>query len=279
MAGTLYVVATPIGNLGDMVPRAVEVLQTVDLIAAEDTRHSGRLLNHFNINTTAIAYHDHGDGRQIGRIMDALQQGRNVALISDAGTPLISDPGFKLVRDVRQQGFTVIPIPGACAAIAALSASGLPSDRFSFEGFPPNKSSQRLKKFQALAADTATLIFYESPHRIVDSLVDMAAVFGEDRSAVMARELTKTYETFLTGSLVEIQARVAADPNQQKGEIVVMVQGADAAETSADEAEQERVLKLLMGELPLKQAAALTAKITGGQKNALYQKALEMKNS
>ncbi len=277
MSGVLYVVATPIGNLADMVPRALDVLQKVDLIASEDTRHSGRLLAHFNIDTPMMAYHDHSDEHQVARIIDSLQQGKNVALISDAGTPLVSDPGFKLVRAARQRGFGVIPVPGACAAIAALSASGLPSDRFSFEGFPPHKRGPRQKFFAKLKNRTATLIFYEAPHRILGSLEDMSENFVADRQAVMARELTKTFETFLLGSLDEIREKVAADPNQQKGEIVLLVQGAEAAAEAADEAEQERVLKLLMKELPVKQASVLTAKITGGQKNALYTMALAIK--
>lgn len=277
MAGELFVVATPIGNLGDMVPRAVDVLHAVDLIAAEDTRHSGRLLNHLGIDTPLKPYHDHGDDRQMTRILDILSSGQKVALISDAGTPLISDPGFKLVREARSMGFRVTPIPGPCALIAALSASGLPSDRFSFEGFPPHKSSARIKKFESLVSDGHTLVFYESPHRIVDTLADMVTVFGGHREMVMARELTKTYETFLSGSLAEVHQQVIADQNQQKGEIVLILRGADERDLSTDNVEQDRVLTLLMAELPLKQAAALAAKITGGQKNALYQRALELK--
>lgn len=277
MAGELYVVATPIGNLGDMVPRAVDVLHAVDVVAAEDTRHSGRLLSHLGIKTPLIPYHDHSDDRQVAKIIEALDQGKSVALISDAGTPLISDPGYKLVRAVRQQGFRVVPIPGPCALIAAISASGLPSDRFTFEGFPPAKSSARIKKFQSLVDESRTLVFYESPHRIVDTLADMAKVFGEERDVVMARELTKTYETFLSGTLVDVQQQVDGDPNQQKGEIVLILKGVDAAAKESDDTEQQRVLSLLLDELPLKQAASLAAKITGGQKNALYQLALSLK--
>lgn len=276
MPGQLYVVATPIGNLGDMVPRAVEVLHAVDLIAAEDTRHSGRLLKHLGIDSPLVAYHDHSDERQTGRVIDMLVQGQTVALISDAGTPLISDPGYRLVREARQRGIRVTPIPGACAAIAALSASGLPSDRFSFEGFPPPKTAARQKKFKALAGSPQTLIFYESPHRILDTLTDMIATFGSDREAVLAREITKTFETFLTGTLAEILQQVSADSNQQKGEMVVMVKG-NAAAVSASDAEQLRILKTLLDDLPLKQAAALAARITGGQKNALYQLALSLR--
>ncbi|WP_438952619.1 16S rRNA (cytidine(1402)-2'-O)-methyltransferase [Porticoccus sp.] len=276
MPGQLYVVATPIGNLGDMVPRAVEVLHAVDLIAAEDTRHSGRLLKHLGIDTPLVAYHDHSDERQMARLVDMLEQGKTVALISDAGTPLISDPGYRLVREVRQRGIRVTPIPGACAAIAALSASGLPSDRFGFEGFPPPKTAARLKKFASLAGSARTLIFYESPHRILDTLTDMIATFGDQREAVLAREITKTFETFLAGTLMEILQQVSADSNQQKGEMVVMIRGNSDA-VSASDAEQLRVLKVLLDDLPLKQAAALAARITGGQKNTLYQLALSLR--
>lgn len=276
MAGELYVVATPIGNLGDMVPRAVDVLHAVDVVAAEDTRHSGRLLSHLGIKTPLIPYHDYSDDRQITKIVDRLAQGQSVGLISDAGTPLISDPGFKLVRAVRQHGFKVVPIPGPCAMIAALSASGLPSDRFAFEGFPPAKSSARIKKFEQLVGEPRTMVFYESPHRILDALSDMVTVFGEERDVVMARELTKTYETFLCGCLGEVRQQVSEDSNQQKGEIVLVLKGCDAAESQNDD-EQQRVLSLLLEELPLKQAASLAAKITGGQKNALYQLALSLK--
>ena len=276
MSGQLYVVATPIGNLGDMVPRAVEVLHAVDLIAAEDTRHSGRLLKHLGIDTPLVAYHDHSDERQMGRVIDALVQGQAVALISDAGTPLISDPGYRLVREARQRCIRVTPIPGACAAIAALSASGLPSDRFGFEGFPPAKSTARLKKFEALSGSPQTLIFYESPHRILETLKDMMATFGSHREAVLAREITKTFETFLTGTLTEILQQVSADSNQQKGEMVVMVKGSSDA-LNASDAEQLRILKVLLDDLSVKQAAVLAARITGGQKNALYQLALSLR--
>lgn len=277
MTGELYVVATPIGNLGDMVPRAVEVLHAADLIAAEDTRHSGRLLKYLGIEKPMVAYHDYSEQRQLGRIVSALEQGQRVALISDAGTPLISDPGYRLVREVRQLGVRVVPVPGPCAAITALCASGLPSDRFSFEGFLPAKSGARQKKLSELVSDSRTLIFYESPHRVVESLADMAVVFGGEREAVLARELTKAFETFLVGSLDELHSAVLEDANQQRGEIVLLVRGAAESVSGEDQEEQLRVLKLLMAELPLKQAAALAAKITGGQKNALYQLALSLK--
>lgn len=271
--------ATPIGNLGDMVPRGLEVLQRADWVAAEDTRHSGRLLSHFGINTPMLTYHDHGDERQLQRIIDILLAGETVALIADAGTPLISDPGYRLVREARRQGVTVIPIPGSCAAVAALSAAGIPSNRFAFEGFLPAKEGQRKKALQGLQRETRTLIFYEAPHRVLDALRDMAQIFGDSREAALARELTKTHETFLCGSLEEIVSQVAADTNQQRGEIVIIVRGADPAVVSVDEDEQRRLLTILLAELSVKQAAALAAQIGGGNKKALYQLAVEMKNS
>lgn len=275
--GTLYVVATPIGNLGDMTPRAIEVLQQVDVIAAEDTRHSAPLLRHFGISTHCIACHEHNERQIAAELVGRLQRGEAVALISDAGTPLVSDPGFHLVRSAREAGVTVVPVPGASAMVAALSASGLPSDRFVFEGFLPAKSSARRQHLQTLADESRTLIFYESTHRIEESLADMAGVFGGERYAVVARELTKRFETIRGDTLQNLIAWIAADANQVKGEFVVMVHGAAERETGEIDAESERVLKLLLEELPVKQAAALAAKITGAKKNALYQFALELK--
>lgn len=270
---TLYVVATPIGNLADMVPRAVETLQTVDIIAAEDTRHSARLLEHFHITTPMLAYHDHSDERQLQRLVERLLSGQRVALIADAGTPLVSDPGFRLVRAARQAGIAVVPIPGPCALIAALSAAGLPSDRFAFEGFLPARAGQRRGRLEALAAEDRTLIFYEAPHRLAACLDDMAAVFGGGREAVLARELTKAYETIRAGSLRELQQFVGADGNQQRGEIVLLVRAAAGAERQVS-AETERVMGVLLAELSVRQAASLGAKITGVKKNLLYQWAL-----
>ncbi len=272
--GTLYVVATPIGNLGDMTPRAIEVLQQVDLIAAEDTRHSGTLLQHFGIHTSCIACHDHNERQIAAGLVERMQRGESIALISDAGTPLVSDPGYYLVRSAREAGVPVVPIPGASAMIAALSVSGLPSDRFSFEGFLPAKSSARRQRLQTLADDSRTLIFYESTHRIEESLADMAVVFGPERYVVIAREITKRFETVYGDTLANLIAWIVADANQTRGEFVVMVHGAEAPETREIDAEAERVLKLLLEELPVKQAATLAAKITGAKKNALYQFAL-----
>lgn len=276
--GNLYIVATPIGNLGDMVPRGLEVLQQASWIAAEDTRHSGRLLAHFGVTTPMLPFHDHSDERQLGRILSLLEGGESVALITDAGTPLISDPGFSLVREARARGVQVSPIPGCCAAVAALSAAGIPSNRFSFEGFLPAREGQRVKALQSLRRDSRTLVFYEAPHRILETLRDMAACFGPEREAVVARELTKTHETFLFGTLDELVARVAGDANQQRGEIVVIVRGSSEQELEGDEGEQLRVLAVLLEELSVKQAASLAARITGGNRKALYQLAVMLKN-
>ncbi len=274
----LYVVATPIGNLGDMVPRAVEVLQKVDVIAAEDTRHSARLMAHFSIDTPLVAYHDHTDERQVSQLLERLSSGQSVGLISDAGTPLVSDPGYRLVRAARDAGVRVVPVPGACAMVAALSASGLPSDRFSFEGFLPAKSGQRMNRLQPLESDERTLIFYEAPHRIEACLRDMAEVFGEDREAVIAREITKTFETIKGGSLAVLSDFVSSDPNQRKGEMVVMVRGKPRASDQDMDAEAQRIMSILLKDLSVKQASQLAAEITGLKKKALYQWALEQKD-
>jgi len=269
---TLYVVATPIGNLDDMVPRAVAVLQSVDVIAAEDTRHSARLLSHFSIETPAVAYHDHTDLRQVTTLIGRMKRGQSIALISDAGTPLVSDPGYRLVREARKAGIRVVPVPGACAMVAALSASGLPSDRFAFEGFLPAKTAARCSRLEPLASDERTLIFYEAPHRIEASLADMAQVFGVEREAVLAREITKTFETIRSGTLEGLQAFVAADSNQRRGEMVVMVRGVSRSEKKVDiDPEAERLMRILMGELSLKQSSKLVAEITGLKKKPLYQ--------
>lgn len=272
--GTLYVVATPIGNLGDMVPRAVETLQTVNLIAAEDTRHSARLLSHFDIKTQVIAYHDHSDNDRTDQLIERLANGDSIALISDAGTPLVSDPGYKLVRKARLANIQVIPIPGACAMIAALSAAGLPSDRFAFEGFLPAKQVARKAALSLLADETRTLIFYEAPHRVLESVADMVDVFGAERELVMARELTKTFETIKSAPASELLSFIKADSNQERGEIVLLVHGAPTKDKQGLTAEAERVMRVLMEELPVKQAATLGAKITGLKKNFLYQWAI-----
>jgi len=276
-AGTLYVVATPIGNLEDMTPRAIRILSEVDLIAAEDTRHSGKLLKHFGIEAKTEALHEHNERSQVPRLIEILQAGKSIAFITDAGTPLVSDPGFHLVRSARQAGLSVIPVPGACAAIAALSAAGLPSDRFVFEGFPPAKSAARRAVFEKLREEARTLIFYESPHRILESLKEMAEIFGPGREAVLARELTKQFETVRSGTLTELSEWVNRDPHQQLGEFVILIHGVPRAEREAVDEEAERVLRILLEELPVSQAAALAAKITGLKKNKLYEYALSLK--
>lgn len=274
--GTLYVVATPIGNLDDISARALRILRDVALIAAEDTRHSVRLLQHFGIATPLAACHEHNEREHGGRFLARLQAGEDVALISDAGTPLISDPGFHLVRQVRAAGISVVPVPGACALIAALSAAGLPSDRFIFEGFLPAKAVGRRARLEALREEPRTVIFYEAPHRILECIEDMRTVLGAERPAVLARELTKTFETLKGLPLGELHDWIAADANQQRGECVVLVSGWQALEgEEAVSGEALRVLDLLLAELPLKRAAALAAEITGVRKNLLYQVALE----
>ncbi len=276
-AGTLYVVATPIGNLEDMTPRAIRILSEVDLIAAEDTRHSGKLLKHFGIEAKTEALHEHNERSQVPRLIEILQAGKSIAFITDAGTPLVSDPGFHLVRSARQAGLSVIPVPGACAAIAALSAAGLPSDRFVFEGFPPAKSAARRAVLEKLREEARTLIFYESPHRILESLKEMTEIFGPGREAVLARELTKQFETVRSGTLAELSEWVSRDPHQQLGEFVILIHGVPRAEREAVDEEAERVLRILLEELPVSQAAALAAKITGLKKNRLYEYALSLK--
>jgi 16S rRNA (cytidine1402-2'-O)-methyltransferase len=274
--GSLYVVATPIGNLDDMSVRALKVLREVALIAAEDTRHSLRLMQHFGIATPLAACHEHNERDEGSRFIARLLAGDDVALISDAGTPLISDPGYHLVRQARAAGIQVIPVPGACALIAALSAAGLPSDRFIFEGFLPAKSVGRKTRLELLKEEPRTVIFYEAPHRILECLQDMEEIFGADRPAVLGRELTKTFETLKGLPLGELRAFVEGDSNQQRGECVVLVAGWSEPEgEDVIGAEARRVLDLLLQEMPLKRAAALAAEITGVRKNLLYQVALD----
>ncbi|MEH0665293.1 16S rRNA (cytidine(1402)-2'-O)-methyltransferase [Vibrio scophthalmi] len=272
---TLYIVPTPIGNLGDITQRAIEVLSSVDLIAAEDTRHTGKLLSHFNIPTRTFALHDHNEQQKAQVLVDKLLAGHSIALVSDAGTPLISDPGYHLVTQCRQAGVKVVPLPGACAVVTALSASGLPSDRFSFEGFLPAKSKGRKDKFLEIAKAERTCIFYESPHRILDSLADMLEILGPEREVVLARELTKTFETIQGMPLGELVDWVRSDENQQKGEMALLIHGyrADSDDGLPDEA--TRTLAILTQELPLKKAAALAAEIYNLKKNALYKWGLE----
>jgi 16S rRNA (cytidine1402-2'-O)-methyltransferase len=277
-AGVLSIVATPIGNREDISARALGVLKAVSLIAAEDTRHSKKLLAHYGIGTPLLSVHEHNEREVAGRLVQRLLAGEDIALISDAGTPLISDPGFHLVRVARQAGIRVIPLPGPSALVAALSVSGLPTDRFAFEGFLPAKQAARRQRLQGLAATTATLVFYESSHRILDCLADMSACLGGAREASIARELTKTFETVLTGTLSGLLERLRADSHQQKGEFVVMVQGAPPRDPAEVDAVSGQVLAILMSELPLKQAVSLAARITGASRNVLYQQGLKLKD-
>ena len=277
MIGELYLVATPIGDMTDITPRALGILSTVDIVAVEDKRRSSRLFSHFGIKTPMISYHDHSEEKQVKKIIDELLCGKSVALISDAGTPLISDPGYKLVNAAKDKSIKVSPVPGPCALIAAISASGLPSDRFIFEGFLPPKSIARITKIQNISADSRTIIFYEAPHRILETLIDMIKVIGPSRKIVLARELTKTYETFISGTLESVLEIIEKDLNQQKGEIVIVLAGADSSEEKIETQDSKRILSVLLEELPLKQAVSLGSKITGIQKNIFYKLALDLK--
>lgn len=280
MASTLYIVPTPIGNLRDITQRALDVLKNVDLIAAEDTRHSGILLQHFAINARMFALHDHNEQQKADQLISKLQQGDSIALVSDAGTPLINDPGYHLVTRCREAGITVIPLPGPCAAITALSAAGLPSDRFCYEGFLPAKSKGRKDVLRALEQETRTLIFYESTHRLLDSLQDMVEVWGENRHVVLARELTKTWESIEGRPVGDLLRWVKEDENRHRGEMVLIVEGyKKPTEDEAITPEVLRTLVLLQKELPLKKAAAIAAEIYGLKKNALYKLMLEQQQT
>lgn len=274
---TLYLVATPIGNLEDITLRAINTLKQVDLIAAEDTRHSGLLLQHLAIKAKLFALHDHNEQEKSQLLIEKLKSGLSIALISDAGTPLINDPGYHLVKACRENNINVVPIPGACAAIAALSASGLPSDKFSYEGFLPAKTKARQDYLTTLLDEPRTMIFYESTHRLLDTLQDMQTIWGSDKQIVLAKELTKTWETIVNFSILDLINWLQEDSNRQKGEFVLIVEGnnktADAIDPKAI-----NTLKLLLKELPLKKAAAITAEIYGLKKNQLYQLGLTFEN-
>jgi 16S rRNA (cytidine1402-2'-O)-methyltransferase len=282
-AGRLYVVATPIGNLGDLSPRARAVLSDCALIAAEDTRHTGVLLKAFGIQTPQLSLHDHNEQQRASDIIQRLRQGASVALVSDAGTPAISDPGFELMRAVAAAGFEIIAIPGPCAAIAALSIGALPTDRFCFEGFLPARGAARRKRLQSLATEARTLVMYEAPHRVRETLEDCAAVFGDERGATVAREITKMHEMTYRGSLRELLARAGADADFGRGEIVLLIAGApqqpasDARGADGHGGALDRVLKILLTELPLKQAARLAAQVTEARDNEAYKRALHLK--
>ncbi|MFK7731733.1 MAG: 16S rRNA (cytidine(1402)-2'-O)-methyltransferase [Pseudomonadales bacterium] len=271
VSGTLYVVATPIGNLADISARALDILQSVALVAAEDTRHSQRLFSHYDVRCDCIPYHEHSEEKTAQRVINVLLAGDDVALISDAGTPLISDPGFRLIRRLQDRNITVSPVPGPSALIAALSVSGLPTDSFVFAGFLPAKSGARKNRLEAFVAYPHTLIFYEAPHRILACLQDMAEVLGGARTAVLARELTKRFETVRKAPLTELVEWVASDSNQQRGELVVLLEGANVDEATN---EVRQILSVLLAELPLKQAVSLAAKLSGAKKNEVYSTAL-----
>ena len=261
-----------------MVPRAVEVLQSVDVIAAEDTRRAGQLCTNFNINTPMQSYHDHNELSKSEKLLEDLRQGKHIALISDAGMPLISDPGYRLVSKARDQGMEVSVIPGPCAAIVALAGSGLPSDKFTFVGFPPAKTAARKQLFNEYSSSAATHIFYESSHRILSSLIDMAEIFGISRRVCIARELTKTFETWISGQLSEVIEKIERDPNQQKGEFVVVAAGVEPDKAlSSVESEIAKYMALLMKELPIKTAASLTAELLGVRKKECYEIGLNLK--
>lgn len=271
----LYIVATPIGNLNDMSRRAIDVLKACDHIAAEDTRHSARLLQHFDIHTRTEAYHDFSSSQQSQNLLDRVLAGASIALISDAGTPLISDPGYRLVKLARDQGVKVFAIPGPCALVAALSIAGLPSNKFIFEGFVPAKQTARKQAFMQTEKETRTSVYYESPHRIVDSIKDLLLVCGEFRQIALVRELTKTFETAITGTVAEVLDSLLTDINQQRGEMVLIVKGLERLDSSEVSDEAQHMMSVLLTELPLKTAASLVAKTMNLKKNALYQWGLE----
>jgi 16S rRNA (cytidine1402-2'-O)-methyltransferase len=274
---TLYIVATPIGNLDDITLRAINTLKKVDLIAAEDTRHSGLLLQHLGIKAKLFALHDHNEQEKSAVLIEKLKAGLSIALISDAGTPLINDPGYHLVKACRENNINVVPIPGACAAITALSVAGLPSDRFSYEGFLPAKTKARQDHLSALLNEPRTMIFYESTHRLLDTLQDMQAIWGGDKHIVLAKELTKTWETIVNYPIKDLISWLQDDSNRQKGEFVLIAEGYHKTDDTID-AKAINTLKILLKELPLKKAAAITAEIYGLKKNQLYQLGLTFEN-
>ena len=275
-AGTLYVVATPIGNLGDFTPRARQILAQVSLIAAEDTRHTGQLLKHFGIQAPLMSLHEHNEAHRAEELIERLASGASIALVSDAGTPLISDPGFELVAHARARGIRVVAIPGPCAAIAALSIAGLPTDRFVFEGFLPAKASARRAQLEALRNESRTMVFYEGPHRIKDVLSDMREVFGAERRAVVCRELTKHFESTYDGTLDDLVRVSAEDADVSRGEIVLVVSGA-AKQIAATMLDAEQLLQALLDELTPSQAAKIAARLTGEKRGDLYDKAMAMR--
>ena len=277
MSGTLFVVATPIGNLDDLTPRAAQTLATVDLVAAEDTRHTGRLLSNIGAKPRLLALHDHNEERAVHGLIEALKDGKDVALVSDAGTPLVSDPGFRLVRAAHENRITVVPLPGASAVTAALSVAGLPTDRFCFEGFAPSKRAARRRWLEGLAQEQRTIVLYESVHRIGDCLADLVDLFGADRQAFVGRELTKMHEQCVQETLGSLAQRVADGSIVGKGEFVIVIAG--AAPTDESIVDADRLLRLLGEQLSAREAARIAAEVTGAKKNALYERLLELKQA
>ena len=275
MTGTLFIVATPIGNLDDITFRAVDILKSVDLILAEDTRHSQKILNHFDIKTPISAFHDYNEREKCTTVIDKLKQGVSIALISDAGTPLISDPGYVLVSAAKKNSVNVVPIPGPSALIAALSASGVPSDSFSFFGFLPSKQNARIKTLKTFISRPETIIIYESPKRILAALTDMLFVFGEAREVCLAKELTKTFETILTTNIPNLISYIASDPNHQKGEFVLLISSSGKKKRLELDQQLDNLLSVLCSEMGASKAAKLAAKITGIDKKYCYQRAIE----
>jgi 16S rRNA (cytidine1402-2'-O)-methyltransferase len=275
--GRLYIVATPIGNLGDLSPRAREILQGSALIAAEDTRHTGTLLRHFAIATPMVSLHEHNEQERAAELTEKLRAGASVALVSDAGTPSVSDPGYALVCAAALAGIEIIAVPGPCAAIAALSVAALPTARFCFEGFLPARDVARRARLTELAHEERTLIFYESPHRLAEMLEDGAGILGAQRNAVIARELTKLHESVYRGTLASLALRAAQEKDLTRGEIVLVIAGATAQRAAGTGAELDRVLRILLEQMPLKQAAGLAAKLTGVRDNEAYKRALQLK--
>ena len=275
-SGRLAVISTPIGNLGDLSPRAREELAAAELVAAEDTRRTGQLLTTLGLSRPLVSLHEHNEGERIGELLEKLRAGARIALVSDAGTPLLSDPGFELVRRVAQEGVTIVAVPGPSAITAALSIAGLPTERFTFEGFLPARLGERRVRLGELAGETRTLVFFEAPHRIVECLEDMSAAFGGARRAAVARELTKVFETVYRGTLATLAEQSRSDANFTRGEITLVVAGAEPAAANDLRAQLDATLNVLLGELAPSKAAALAARLTGAKRNDAYARALEL---
>jgi 16S rRNA (cytidine1402-2'-O)-methyltransferase len=275
-SGRLAVISTPIGNLGDLSPRAREELAAAELVAAEDTRRTGQLLTTLGLSRPLVSLHEHNESERIGELLEKLRAGARIALVSDAGTPLLSDPGFELVRRVAQEGITIVAVPGPSAITAALSIAGLPTERFSFEGFLPARLAERRARLAELAGETRTLVFFEAPHRIAECLEDMSAAFGGERRAAVARELTKVFETVYRGTLASLSAESRSDANFTRGEITLVVAGAPPAAAADTRGQLDATLTVLLAELAPSKAAALAARLTGARRNDAYARALEL---